>query len=130
MSICRYPLAAFAAICTARLMDDAVYRDLFTAAPDGIVIVDGDARITMLNAQAEKMFGYGQNALVGRPVEVLVSVVTSLLVPAAVGSNPTGATSKDYAVNPERYPRLPSPSGSAECSSPEFREDGRARSSP
>jgi PAS domain S-box-containing protein len=53
-------------------MDDAVYRDLFDSAPDGIVIVGRDGRITMLNDQAERMFGYAQADLVGRPIEVLV----------------------------------------------------------
>jgi PAS domain S-box-containing protein len=53
-------------------MDDAVYRDLFHSAPDGIIIVGADGCITMLNALAERMFGYTQNELIGRPIEVLV----------------------------------------------------------
>jgi PAS domain S-box-containing protein len=53
-------------------VDDAVYRDLFALAPDGIVIVDDGGRIALLNTQAEQMFGYAQSELLGRPVEVLV----------------------------------------------------------
>jgi len=53
-------------------MEDAVYRELFASAPDGIVIVDSEGRIALLNRQAEQMFGYGQNELLGRPIEVLV----------------------------------------------------------
>jgi PAS domain S-box-containing protein len=53
-------------------MDDAVYRDLFALAPDGIVIVDEGGRIALLNAQVEQMFGYTQSELLGRPIEVLV----------------------------------------------------------
>jgi hypothetical protein len=45
---------------------------LLEAAPDAMVCVDGDGRIALVNAQAERLFGYGREELVGQPVELLV----------------------------------------------------------
>jgi PAS domain S-box-containing protein len=48
------------------------FRGLLEMAPDGIIIVDGEGRITLANAQAQKMFGYAAEELLGQPVELLV----------------------------------------------------------
>ena len=45
---------------------------LFEAAPNGIIAVDKNGRIGLVNAQAEKMFGYSREELIGQPVELLV----------------------------------------------------------
>jgi len=45
---------------------------LLEAAPDAIVVVDGDARIVLVNKQAEHMFGYSRDELLGEPVEMLL----------------------------------------------------------
>jgi hypothetical protein len=45
---------------------------LLEAAPDAIVAVDGDGSIVLLNAQAERLFGYGRADLIGKPIEMLV----------------------------------------------------------
>jgi PAS domain S-box-containing protein len=45
---------------------------LLEAAPDAMVCVRGDGRIALLNAQTERLFGYGRDELVGQPVEILV----------------------------------------------------------
>ena len=50
--------------------DDGV--DTFSAAPDGIVVVDGMGLITAANAQLGEMFGYARDELVGCPVEILL----------------------------------------------------------
>jgi len=52
---------------------DAVeYRALFEAAPDGIIIVDGQGTILDANPCALEMFGYQRGELAGRPIETLV----------------------------------------------------------
>ncbi len=45
---------------------------LLEAAPDAMVCVIAGGRIAMVNAQAERLFGYSRGELVGQPVEVLV----------------------------------------------------------
>ncbi|HLG21798.1 MAG TPA: PAS domain S-box protein [Candidatus Manganitrophaceae bacterium] len=45
---------------------------LLESAPDAIVIIDGDRRISLVNAQAETLFGYPRQELAGQPIEVLV----------------------------------------------------------
>ncbi len=50
----------------------ATLRSLLESAPDGIVIVDGTGTIVLVNTQAQKMFGYEEAELVGRPVDDLL----------------------------------------------------------
>jgi PAS domain S-box-containing protein len=40
--------------------------------PNGILVVDADGRIQLLNGQLAKLFGYRPNELIGRPVETLL----------------------------------------------------------
>jgi len=51
---------------------DNRYRRLLEAAPDGIVEVDGSGRILLVNSQAERMFGYRREELLGKSVEMLM----------------------------------------------------------
>lgn len=48
------------------------FRGLLEAAPDGMVIVDQQGVIVMVNAQTEKLFGYARDELLGQHVELLV----------------------------------------------------------
>ena len=48
------------------------YRSLINGAPDAIVIVDQKGRIQMINAEAERSFGYTRAELVGLPLETLL----------------------------------------------------------
>jgi PAS domain S-box-containing protein len=57
---------------TERRRAEARFRALLEAAPDAILGVDVGGRIALANAQAERLFGYGRDELVGQPVEVLV----------------------------------------------------------
>ena len=48
------------------------FRDLLEAAPDGIFEVEQDGTIILLNAAAERMFGYSREELLGQLVEELI----------------------------------------------------------
>ncbi|WP_041939126.1 MULTISPECIES: hybrid sensor histidine kinase/response regulator [Frankia] len=65
------------------------------AAPDAIVGVRPDGRIVLVNAQTERLFGYGRDELVGQSIEILVP-------DAARGAHP--AHRRDYLADPR--PRL------------------------
>jgi len=51
---------------------DATVVGLLDAAPDGFVAVDNRGRIVLANAQAERLFGYTREELIGQSVEMLV----------------------------------------------------------
>ncbi|MEU1166956.1 PAS domain S-box protein, partial [Streptomyces sp. NPDC005921] len=48
------------------------FRGLLEAAPDAMVIVDGQGIIKLVNAQTEALFGYRREELLGHPVELLM----------------------------------------------------------
>lgn len=48
------------------------YADLIETLPDGIVAVDTDGAIALVNARTEQMFGYVRGELIGRRVEMLL----------------------------------------------------------
>lgn len=48
------------------------FRDLLEAAPNAIFEVEHDGTIVLLNAAAERMFGYAREELLGQIIEVLV----------------------------------------------------------
>jgi PAS domain S-box-containing protein len=48
------------------------FRGLLEAAPDGMVIVDQEGTIIMVNAQMENLFGYSREEVRGKRVEMLV----------------------------------------------------------
>jgi two-component system, cell cycle sensor histidine kinase and response regulator CckA len=49
------------------------YRALLEAGPDAIVVVNQSALIVLVNAQAERLFGYRRDELIGQRAEILVS---------------------------------------------------------
>jgi PAS domain S-box-containing protein len=56
-----------------RLWDrEARLGSVLEAAPDAIVMVDGEGRVVLVNAQTERLFGYARDALIGQSIDVLV----------------------------------------------------------
>lgn len=54
-----------------KLVEDK-FRLAFEASPSGMLMTDEEGRILMVNAETEKLFGYGRQELVGRSVDSLV----------------------------------------------------------
>ena len=48
------------------------FRGLIDAAPDAILVIDTDGRVLRMNDEAERMFGYTRDALLGRDVETII----------------------------------------------------------
>ena len=51
---------------------DGMFVALLEAVPDAMVCVAADGRVALVNAQAERLFGYERAELIGQPVENLV----------------------------------------------------------
>ena len=49
-----------------------LFHGFLEAAPDAVVIIDGDGMIVQVNSQTEKLFGYRREELLGRSLEVLM----------------------------------------------------------
>jgi hypothetical protein len=64
--------AAVARDVDTQLRAQAKFEGLLNAAPDAMVGVARDGRITLVNAQAERLFGYHRDELLGEQVEILV----------------------------------------------------------
>ena len=48
------------------------FRLVVESAPSAMVMIEGDGRIVLVNAEAEKLFGYNRGELLGQPIEMLV----------------------------------------------------------
>src|SRR6476469_6000291 len=57
---------------TARKKVGEKFRGFLEAAPDAIVVVNREGQIVILNTQAERLFKYAREDLLGMPVETLV----------------------------------------------------------
>jgi len=57
---------------TERKVSQERFRLLVESAPDAMVVVDGNGQIVLVNAQAERLFGYLREEMLGRSVELLV----------------------------------------------------------
>src|ERR1700689_4301295 len=52
-------------------LEDRRFTGLLEAAPDAMVCVDGEGRIALVNAQAERLLGDGRDELVGQLVAMV-----------------------------------------------------------
>lgn len=48
------------------------FRQVIEGAPNAMLIVDSEGRLELVNAQAERLFGYQREELIGQPVELLL----------------------------------------------------------
>ncbi len=71
------------------------FSRLIESAPDAIAISDADGKIVLVNLEAERLFGYGREELLGQPIE--------LLVPLRLREAHARARA-EYAVDPRRRP--------------------------
>ena len=67
------------------------FRNLLEASPDATVVVTADGFITLVNAQAEQMFGYPRHELLGQQLGVLMPVAAR---------DPNQARRRDYLADP------------------------------
>ena len=54
------------------LLGPEIFRLAVEACPSGIIVVDSDGAIVMINNEVERLFGYCREELLGRPVELLL----------------------------------------------------------
>ncbi len=51
---------------------ETYFQNLLESAPDAMIIVDPDGKITIANHQAEQMFGYSRSEMLGKEIEMLL----------------------------------------------------------
>jgi PAS domain S-box-containing protein len=59
-------------LASGELVAAAKFRDLLDAAPDGVVVINREGMIVLVNTQAERMFGYARDELLNHAIEMLV----------------------------------------------------------
>ena len=49
-----------------------IFRLAVEASPSGMIAVNGDGAIIMINGEIERLFGYAREELLGQPVDILL----------------------------------------------------------
>jgi len=57
---------------TRLLKSEAKFKHVLESAPDGIVVIDFERKIQMVNAQTENLFGYTKEEMIGKEVQMLM----------------------------------------------------------
>ncbi len=57
---------------TARKQAEAQFQQVVESAPNGMLMINPQGTITMVNKQVEAMFGYTRDEMLGQPVEMLI----------------------------------------------------------
>jgi PAS domain S-box-containing protein len=57
---------------TERKLAEEKFRLVVEASPSGMVMTDSTSKIVLVNAEAERLFGYTRDELIGKPIEMLV----------------------------------------------------------
>jgi PAS domain S-box-containing protein len=65
-------LASHVSLAIDRKLAEQQFVDIFEFAPDALVMTDMQATIKMVNRQAESLFGYSAQELIGQSIEVLI----------------------------------------------------------
>lgn len=53
-------------------ISEAYFRNVLESAPDAMIIIDHHGRISVVNGQTEKMFGYSRDEILGQEIEMLL----------------------------------------------------------
>jgi PAS domain S-box-containing protein len=64
-------LSAIVDITTRKRLEER-FRQVVESAPNAMVMISGMGKIEMVNAQAERVFGYERTEMLGKPIEMLV----------------------------------------------------------
>jgi PAS domain S-box-containing protein len=87
---------------------EARYRQLAEGSLDAIIVADEDARITLFNPAAEKIFGYEAGDIVGRPLVKLIPRILEAPEPPEAAT-PGVAFADDAGGSNPAAPTAPSP---------------------
>ncbi len=51
---------------------EAYFKHLLESAPDAMIIIDDHGKMSIVNGQAERMFGFSRDEMLGQPIEMLM----------------------------------------------------------
>ena len=57
---------------SSRKQAEAQFQQVVESAPNGMLMIDQQGKMTLVNKQVEQMFGYTREELLGKPVEMLI----------------------------------------------------------